>query len=69
MEHLQLHASQKIAATAAGSALCVGMEPLSSALVVQAAACLGVVRPFSQAESWTAALWQTFTISVDFPVH
>ena len=77
MEQLQLHAPQKITATVADSALRVEMEALepeqegapARSLWYKPMAWLGVLRPLSQAESWSAPLWQTFfTTSIGFPV-
>ena len=77
MEQLQLHAPQKITATVANSALRVEMKALepehegatARSLWYKPMAWLGVLRPLSQAESWSAPLWQTFfTTSIGFPV-
>ena len=77
MEQLQLYAPQKITATVADSALRVEMEALepeqegapARSLWYKPMAWLGVLRPLSQAESWSAPLWQTFfTTSIGFPV-
>ena len=77
MEQLQLHAPQKITATVADSALRVEMEALepeqegapARSLWYKPMAWLGVLRPLSQAESWSVLLWQTFfTTSLGFPV-
>ena len=77
MEQLQLHAPKKITATVAESALRVEMEALepeqedapARSLWYKPMACLGVPRPLSQAELWSAPLWQTFfTTSIGFPV-
>ena len=64
-------------ATVADSALRVEMEALepeqedapARSLWYKPMAWLGVLRPLSQAESWSAPLWQTFfTTSIGFPV-
>ena len=73
MEQLQLHALQEITATVADSALQVEMEALESEkegaptryLRYKPIAWLGVLRPVSQAESWSAPF---FTTSIGFPV-
>ena len=67
-----MHNSQKITATVANSALRVDMEALepeqegapARSLWYKPMAWLGVLRPLSQAESWSAPLWQTFFTKV-----